>query len=485
LPGCTSWTHEREVSQEPVTLEKQKMIRFNPHRNVLMREEHDMPLINPSEPRLYRDTFPYEEPPRISFNFRLSPMMPPDEIWITDTTFRDGQQSRPPYTPRQIADLYEFLHHLGGPKGIIRQSEFFLYSDKDKEAVRLCLEKGYKYPEITGWIRAKKSDFKLVKQMGLKETGILTSASDYHIYLKLRKDRKGAIEQYMDIVRAALEEGIRPRCHMEDITRADFYGFVVPFAQELMALSSEYDTPVKIRVCDTLGYGVPYPGAMLPRSVPGLIYGLTHFAGVPDEWLEWHGHNDFCKVLINASTAWLYGCCAANGSLLGLGERTGNPPIEALVFEYMMLRGTEDGMDPSVITEIARYYETEVGYSIPHNQPFVGKDFNITRAGIHADGLMKNEEIYNAFDTDRLLNRAPGIAVTDKSGAAGILAWAKVNVPDERAEDIDKTHPGIGRIVEAVQTEYDDGRVTAISDEEMLAYCTEYMPELFSQQQGD
>jgi len=460
------------------------MIRFNHHRNVLMREEHEVPLVNPKEPKLYRDMFPYEEPPRVSFNFRLSPMMPPEEIWITDTTFRDGQQARPPYTPKQIADLFEFLHLLGGPNGVIRQSEFFLYSDKDKEAVRLCLEKGYNYPEVTGWIRAKKSDFKLVKEMGLKETGILTSASDYHIYLKLRKDRKGAIEQYMDIVRAALDEGITPRCHLEDITRADFYGFVVPFAQNLMALASEYDTPVKIRVCDTLGYGVPYPGAMLPRSVPGLIYGLVHFSGVPSEWLEWHGHNDFCKVLINASTAWLYGCSAANGTLLGIGERTGNPPIEALVVEYMMLRGTTDGMDPSVITEIARYYESELGYGIPHNQPFVGKDFNVTRAGIHADGLTKNEEIYNIFDTGRILGRPPGVAVTDKSGAAGIVAWIRANIPGAPAQEIDKAHPGIRRLAEAVRDEYDGGRITALSDEEMTEYCKQYLPELFRQEPG-
>ena len=113
----------------------------------------------------------------------------PDEIWITDTTFRDGQQSRPPYTVKQIVDLFDLIHKLGGSKGLIRQCEFFLYSDKDKEAVRKCLDRGYKYPEVTGWIRAVKSDFKLVKEMGLKETGILCSASDYHIYLKLNKTR--------------------------------------------------------------------------------------------------------------------------------------------------------------------------------------------------------------------------------------------------------------------------------------------------------
>ena len=249
------------------------MLRFNKRRNTLEPEEYIFQLQDVTEPNLFRDVFPYDKIPKIPFNYRLNPMNMPDEIWLTDTTFRDGQQSRPPYTVKQIVDLYDLIHKLRGKKGLIRQCEFFLYNEKDQEAVRKCLERGYKYPEVTGWIRAVKSDFKLVKEMGLKETGILCSASDYHIYLKLNKTRKQAMDMYLDIVSAALEEGIIPRCHFEDITRADIYGFVVPFAKELMRLSRESNIPVKIRACDTMGLGVSYPGAANPRSVPVLFTG--------------------------------------------------------------------------------------------------------------------------------------------------------------------------------------------------------------------
>jgi isopropylmalate/homocitrate/citramalate synthase len=223
------------------------MIKFNAQRRTLEREDYRYELQEVGAPNLYRDIFTYEMPPMMCFNHRVVPMMPPEEIWITDTTFRDGQQALPPFTVDQILRLYDLLHRLSGPQGKIRQSEFFLYTDKDKEAVRKCQERGYDYPQITGWIRAVKADFKLVKEMGLKETGILTSASDYHIFNKLKKTRKQALEDYLDIVRAALDEGIIPRCHFEDITRADFYGFVVPFALELMRLSDRYEMPVKIR----------------------------------------------------------------------------------------------------------------------------------------------------------------------------------------------------------------------------------------------
>ena len=127
------------------------------------------------------------------------------------------------------------------------------------------------FPEVTGWIRAVKSDFQLVKEMGLKETGILTSCSDYHIFLKLKRTRAQVLDDYLGVVEAALDAGVRIRCHLEDLTRADVYGFVVPFVQELMRLQDESRIPIKMRLCDTMGFGVPYPGAALPRSVPKLV----------------------------------------------------------------------------------------------------------------------------------------------------------------------------------------------------------------------
>ena len=400
-----------------------RSVRLNKKSNLLKLDEYMYPLVDTDKPNVFRNLFPYEEVPKIAFNDRIVPHEMPEDIWITDTTFRDGQQSRTPYSTDQIVHIYDAFHRLGGPKGIIRQCEFFLYSKKDRDAVYKCMEKGYKFPEITSWIRASKKDFELVKEIGLKETGILVSCSDYHIFYKMKMTRKQALEHYLGVVRECLETGISPRCHLEDITRSDIYGFVIPFCLELMKLKDEYGIPVKIRACDTMGYGVNFPGAVIPRSVPGIIYGLKEHAGVPSELLEWHGHNDFYKAVNNSTTAWLYGASAVNSALFGIGERTGNTPLEAMVFEYAQLRGTLDGMDTTVITELAEYYEKEIGYHIPERTPFVGKNFNVTRAGIHADGLLKNEEIYNIFDTDKLLNRPVLVAVSNTSGLAGIAHW--------------------------------------------------------------
>ncbi|MDD5557316.1 MAG: histone-lysine N-methyltransferase [bacterium] len=437
------------------------------------------PLRDVEEPLFFRDIFPYTEIPRVPFDGKAVPMEQPAGIWITDTTFRDGQQSRPPYTADQVVRIYRLLHELDGDSGVIRQCEFFLYSAADKEAVRRCMEIGCRYPEVTGWIRAKKEDFQLVREMGLRETGILTSCSDYHIFLKLHWTRRQAMDNYLGIVRAALDAGIIPRCHLEDATRADFYGFVVPFAQELMRLSDESGIPIKIRVCDTLGYGVPFAEAALPRSVPKLFHGLRREAGVPAERLEWHGHNDFHKVLVNAVAGWLYGCSAANGAILGFGERTGNPPLEGLVMEYLSLRGPAPGLDTTVITRIARYFQDEIGVVIPPNYPFVGLDFNTTKAGIHADGVLKNEEIYNPFDTVRLLRRPVRVSITDKSGIAGIAYWIDAYLGTEGDRRMDKRDPGLMRIKKRIDEEYAAGRTTGISDEEMLHFARIYLPRLF------
>ena len=453
---------------------------YSTKRNIIEEHSYEYAIQDVAEPNLYREIFDYNEIPKVTFNFRSVPMNMPEEIWVTDTTFRDGQQATAPFSVDNIVTLFKLMHKLGGPKGIIRQSEFFLYTEKDRIAARKCMELGYEFPQVTSWIRANQKDFELVKEMGVKETGILVSCSDYHIFKKMNLTRRQALDKYLGTVKSALNYGIVPRCHFEDITRADFYGFVVPFALELKKLSDESGIPIKIRACDTMGYGVTYPGASLPRSVPGIIYGLNYYADIPHAQIEWHGHNDFYKVVTNATTAWLYGASGINCSLLGIGERTGNCPLEAMLIEYAGLRGTQDGMDLSVITEIANYFEDVIGYEIPPRTPFVGKYFNSTRAGIHADGLLKDEEIYNIFNTQKILNRPALVAVDSHSGLAGIAYWINAFYQLADEHKIDKKHPAVEAMKLKIDEIYAQGRNTVMSDKEMDKLLSEIDSQLHS-----
>ena len=456
------------------------------------------PLQDVAAPNLMEDTFDYSKPPRIRFTGPIyedidgqTVKFDPDEamgreLCVTDTTFRDGQQARPPYTIDQQVKLYEYLAKVDNGMGVIRQTEFFLYTKNDRAALDRCRDLGHRYPEITGWIRANKGDFRLVKAAGLKETGMLTSSSDYHIFHKQKQTRRQAFEQYISVVEAAFEAGVRPRCHLEDVTRADWEGFIFPFVQKLAELSEDvpHHLKAKVRLCDTMGFGVTYPGVAPPRSIPKLIYKIIHHCGIPPERLEWHGHNDFHKVHINAASAWLYGCDAVNCTLFGFGERTGNPPLEGALMELIALRGARLGLKLEYITEAANYM-SEIGSPPPSNYPFVGRDFNTTRAGIHAGGLRRDERIYNIFDTGAVLNRPPRVAITDKTGTDGIAVWVNEYLGTKGTPD----EVGVTKAVKIqkwVMDQYNEhGRLTAISDRELVEQVKEHLPALYAKYKGD
>jgi citrate (Re)-synthase len=444
-------------------------------------------------PNLLEGIFPYSLPPLITFEGKIHELIDGNvvefdpaavktrDIHITDTTFRDGQQARPPYKKEEMVKLYEMMSRLGGPNGVIRQSEFFLYTKNDRETIEACRALNLRFPEITGWIRANKGDFRLVKEMGLKETGMLTSSSDYHIFHKQNQTRKQAMDQYVDVVQAAFDAGVRPRCHLEDVTRADLPGFVFPFVQKLERLSEQVPQhlKVKIRLCDTMGFGISYPNASEPRSIPKLIWRLKNECGISEDRLEWHGHNDFHKVHINGATSWIYGLNALNSTLFGFGERTGNPPLEGAIIEYVALKGGLNGVNLQVITELAEYYERVIGTQLPSNYPFVGKDFNTTRAGIHAGGLRKFEQIYNIFDTAALMNRPPRVSITDKSGSDGVALWVNEFLGLKGEERL--TVMKVAKIFRWVMDQYEkDGRMSSITDQELEEQVKIHLPEHYN-----
>jgi isopropylmalate/homocitrate/citramalate synthase len=323
------------------------------------------------------------------------------------------------------------------------------------------------------------SDFQLVKAAGVRETGILTSCSDYHVFNKLGWTRREALRNYLAVVDAALEAGITPRCHFEDLTRADVMGFAVPFARALMERASQAKVPIKIRLCDTMGVGLPWAEAALPRGVPRLVRAFVEEAGVPPAQLEWHGHNDLFKVHANSVSAWLYGCAAINGTLLSTGERTGNSPVEAAVVEYAGLTG-EARLDLRVLTEIGEYMRGACGVAVPASYPLIGSEFNVTRAGIHADGLLKDEEIYNVFDTAGLLGRPIGVGVNDKSGVAGVALWASLRY----GAQVDKHDPGVAAMYREIQAMYADGRSSGMTQDELLGLARKHLPRLVAPEGG-
>ena len=82
-----------------------RIIELNANSNLLEQDPYKYELQDVASPQLFRELYPYDEIPKTPFNFRKVPINMPKEIWITDTTFRDGQQSRAPYSAKQIVWL--------------------------------------------------------------------------------------------------------------------------------------------------------------------------------------------------------------------------------------------------------------------------------------------------------------------------------------------------------------------------------------------
>ncbi|MCD6095267.1 MAG: 2-isopropylmalate synthase [Thermoprotei archaeon] len=428
---------------------------------------------------ILKEMFPFKKPPRVFFDNMTPIPCLPREIFLTDTTFRDGAQAFRPYRREEILTLFNYLSALSGDKGVVRWTEFFLYSSRDRAIVKELLDLNYKYPKVTGWIRASLNDLKLVKEVGLDETGILTSISDYHIMYKLGMSREKAIRKYLLVVEEALKHGITPRCHLEDVTRADIFGCVIPFVRKLMRLSEKYGLPIKIRLSDTLGLGLPFPHTSLPRSIPKLAHIIVNYCEVPSEYVEFHGHDDFSLAIANSLAAWFYGISGINCTLLGIGERAGNTPLEVMLMFYVQI--TKEDIDLKIITDIANYYREKIGYAVPEDKPLVGDKVFATAAGIHADGLMKNPEVYLPFDIQEVLGRRIKVFVNDRSGRAGIAMWINTYFGLTGRNRIDKNDPRVIRIYREIMHAYESGRARPYSDGEMLALIRKYAPDLLEE----
>jgi 2-phosphinomethylmalic acid synthase len=390
----------------------------------------------------------------------------PAAAWTTETTHRDGQQGGLPLTTENSLKIYDILCRFTSDTGAIRQAEFFAYRPSDRAALEGALERYRSGAPIepTSWIRATAKDVELIRSLGVRETGMLASASDYHTFHKFKPGgRNQAAQTYLEAVKITVEAGIRPRLHLEDATRAPM-DFMQPFIEAVQEITAPYgpDLHPKFRVCDTMGLGLPFDDVALPRSIPR-IFRTLRAMGLDSADLEFHPHNDTWLIVANCLAAVREGCAVINGTSLGKGERTGNAPLEAILM-HLIGMGYFAGKQPdfTVLNELAALYAT-FGEPIPPRYPLYGRDAHRTRAGIHADGLNKFWWMYAPFDVPRLLGRPLEVSLTKDSGLAGLifLIHQHLNV------DLPKDNPGLLKIYDWMIAEFDGGRQTSIEWEEL------------------
>lgn len=410
------------------------------------------------------------------FPYDIPPMIPTDlgnranKLYLTDTTLRDGQQAWKIFSVEESVKIYELLSEISGRSEIIKTTELFLYTSRDKIVLNKIKEIGTTYPEPIGWIRASLDEIKLVKQYGLTETTILTSISDYHIKYKFGLDKNKVINKYLEVIEFAMKNGIVPRCTLEDVTRADFYSNVVPFVEKLIRLSEKHGIVFKLKLPDTLGVGLPFPDIPTPRGIPSLISSLLKL-GLSSDNIIFHGHNDFGLAVANGLSAWMYGANGVETTIGGVGERAGNTPMEPMLIH---LAGFRKDITLTMISKIPVLLE-EMGFSIPEFYPIIGKNAFKTKAGIHVDGFLKNPQVYLPFDSRLVLGLEPTVDITPYSGRSGVLLWLKKNYPSI-VDGMDKDHPIIQAIYDEIVRIFNDtNRTKPLTDEEMYVIVKKYL----------
>lgn len=380
---------------------------------------------------------------------------------ITDTTLRDGSQDpRFALFPNEAkVTYYDLLHKLDNGTGRIEAVEVFIYQKRDLWTLEKLLERGYDYPQVTTWTRALPKDIKLMVDVSggrVKETGILASSSDHHIFDKLSfRSKEEAIQKYLAPIITACEHGIRPRVHLEDATRADVEGWVIPFISRVI---EETKGMAVFRLCDTLGVGSPDPYAASPFGIPKLVSTIVRSTRAE---LEFHGHNDFGNAVANSMAAFQYGCRRVNTAFAGLGERTGNTPLEQALCNYIRVYG-DPGFRLDVLQEMAELIHHHV-VPIPEKQPIVGSSIFTTQAGLHQTGIERQKDapgglIYLPFDP-ALVGRCTveSNRIGSLSGMDGLVAvlnqeTERVTGEKQKYSLVSKT---VKRIYDQIQEAYD------------------------------
>src|SRR6266566_6619783 len=422
------------------------------------------PIPEPIEPEYFLESFPRDAFP--SYMWTERPAFLPAEAWTTETTHRDGQQGGLPLTTEQSLTIYDILCRFTSNSGAIRQAEFFVYRPSDRAALQGALERyqGGAPIEPTTWIRATVKDVVLIRSLGVRETGMLASASDYHTFHKFKPGgRNQAAQTYLEALKMTLDAGIRPRLHLEDATRAPM-DFMRPFIENVQEISAAFGPELrpKFRICDTMGLGLPYEDVALPRSIPRIFQEMRKL-GLQSADLEFHPHNDTWLVVANCLAALRSGCSVINGTSLGKGERTGNAPLEAILM-HLIGMGYFHTKQPdfTVLNELVDLY-ARMGEPVPAKYPLYGRDAHRTRAGVHADGLNKFWWMYAPFNVPALLGRPLEVSLTKDSGLAGLIFTIRQHVGVELAKD----DPGLLAVHAWVQAEFDHGRQTSIEWEEL------------------
>ncbi|WP_343184222.1 2-isopropylmalate synthase (plasmid) [Buchnera aphidicola (Ceratovacuna keduensis)] len=387
-----------------------------------------------------------------------------ENIIIFDTTLRDGEQSLPyslnSYKKLKIAILLEKL-------GVdIIEAGFPISSPEDFKSVEL-ISKTIKKSKVCSLARCIKNDIDISAnamrfyKYNSFRIHLFIGTSDLHIKYKLKKDFK-------DILEMSIKSVIRAKKYTDDIefscedagrTNIDNLCFIIENVIKNGATT--------INIPDTVGYTMPLEFSKIIKKI------LNRVPNIDKAKLSVHFHNDLGMASGNAITSIQYGARQIEGTISGIGERSGNTALEEVI---MAINTRNDILNFKTNINIKKIYDTSkkiseiCNFSISPNKPIIGSNAFSHSSGIHQDGILKNRKNYEIISPESIGSKKQNFNLTSRSGRAAIKFYMKNMGYSEKLYDLNKLYKNFIKLTDI------QGRIFEY-DLESLAFTKNFYKE--------